>query len=418
MWKIYRRPKMLMSLKLLSKPSHLSCYYFSVMCNFCLIFNLSAAEVKSESLQIHGFVAQGIIDADKSNYINDDESLSLELTEVGINASYQINNDFRIAGQAVYLNGGNRYHPGLRVDYLLLEWNAFYNEAWQASFYFGRVKNNHWLYSSTRDIPFARPSILIPQVVYFDGFRDIAVGGDGAAVKLKYSDDYFGDIDFNFSRGKSAISDEQANVVLGKSAQGTLEHALDAQASIYWRPAFSQWRFGLSALDASFSYQRDETDIFSDGDFAFQFYTANALYEGEHWQFSAELFQERFLTSEFYFPGFHRDEIGQGYYLQGSYHLINDLSLMARYERFYANKDDKNGSQLAENSGGLIPSYFGFHNDTMIGLSFDFSSNFRLNAEYHWMQGGARLSPIVQPNPVANANENWQVWAIQLMYWF
>ena len=89
---------MLMSLKLLSKPSHLSCYYFSVMCNFCLIFNLSAAEVKSESLQIHGFVAQGIIDADKSNYINDDESLSLELTEVGINASYQINNDFRIAG--------------------------------------------------------------------------------------------------------------------------------------------------------------------------------------------------------------------------------------------------------------------------------------------------------------------------------
>ena len=91
---------------------------------------------------------------------------------------------------------------------------------------------------------------------------------------------------------------------------------------------------------------------------------------------------------------------------------------MLRNERFYANKDDKNGSKLAASSGGLIPSYFGFHNDTMIGLSYDFSSNLRLNAEYHWMEGGARLSPIVQPDPIANASKDWQVWAIQLMYWF
>ena len=344
-------------------------------------------------------MAQGIIDANKSNFINDDESISFELTEVGINASYQINDNFRVAGQAVYLNGGNRYHPGARIDYLLLEWDAFHSEAWQASLYFGRVKNNHWLYSSTRDIPFARPSIIIPQVTYFDGFRDLAVGGDGAAIKLKYSDDHLGEVDF-------------------KSGGGKLEHDLDAQASIYWRPLFSQWRFGISANDASFSYSPAEVDNFFDADFIFQFYTLNAIFEGQYWQFSAELVQERLATEGFYVPGFNRDEIGQGYYLQTSYQLTKDLSVMLRNERFYANKDDKNGSKLAASSGGLIPSYFGFHNDTMIGLSYDFSSNLRLNAEYHWMEGGARLSPIVQPDPIANASKDWQVWAIQLMYWF
>lgn len=409
---------MLTSLKSMIRLEKSLNYYLSTVCSLCLSVNLNAAEIKSESLQIHGFVAQGIIEATDSNYINDDESLSFELTEIGLNASYQLSDDFRIAGQGVYLNGGNRYHPGLRVDYLLLEWDAFHNEAWQASFYFGRVKNNHWLYSSTRDVPFARPSIIIPQVVYFDGFRDIAVGGDGAAVKLTYSDDDFGDIDFNFSRGKSAISDEQSDVILGKFVSGSLHHDLDGQASIYWRPPFSQWRFGISALDSSFNYNRSDIENFSDGEFVFQFYTANASYEGEFLQFSAEVFQERFVTDGFYFPGFHRDDIGQGYYVQASYKLEKDFSVMVRHERFYASKDDKNGTELAESSGGLIPAYFAFHNDTMIGLSYDFSGDFRVNAEYHWMEGAARLSPIVQPNPIANSSKNWQVWAIQFMYWF
>jgi hypothetical protein len=381
-------------------------------------FSANAAEMPNESLQIHGFIAQGVIDASNSNFINADESISLELTEVGINASYQLSDDFRIASQAVYLNGGNRYHAGPRLDYLVLEWDAFHNEAWQANLYFGRVKNSHWLYSSTRDIPFARPSIIIPQVTYFDGFRDIAVGGDGAAAKLSYSDDELGEFDFNFSRGKSSISDEQADVMIGKFALGKVNHNLDTQVSVYWRPPYSQWQFGISANDSSFSYQKAAIDNFFDSDFIFQFYTVNALYEGEFWQFSAELVQERLATEGFYFPGFQADAKGQGYYAQVSYKLKKDLSVMLRSERFYSNKNDKNGSELERNSAGTIPAYFGFHNDTMIGLSYDIKSNLRVNAEYHWMQGGARLSPIVQPDPIANDSKNWQVWAIQFMYWF
>ena len=400
------------------RPSKLLSYSVSTLCSFFIVFTLNAAETKSKSLQVHGFVAQGVIEANDSNYINTDESISFELTEVGLNASYQLSDDFRVAGQAVYLNGGNRYHAGPRLDYLLLEWDAFHTDAWQANFYVGRVKNIHWLYSSTRDIPFARPSIIIPQVTYFDGFRDIAVGGDGAAAKLTYSDDELGEFDFNFSRGKSSISDEQADVMVGDFALGKVEHDLDMQASIYWRPPYSQWRFGISANDSSFSYEGAAVDNFFDSDFTFQFYTMNALYEGEFWQFSAEIVQERLVTEGFYFPGFHNDKTGQGYYVQASYKLQKDLSLMVRNEHFYANKEDKNGHKLEQSSGGLIPSYFGFHNDTMLGLSYDFTNNSRVNAEFHWMQGGARLSPVVQPDPIANDSKNWRVWAIQFMYWF
>ena len=261
----------------------------------------------SQDFQLHGFISQGIIDVDGSDFVNDDGTLSTELTEVGLNFSYQLTNKFRLAGQVVYLDGGNRYAEGGRIDYALIDWSAYTNEHWQANVYLGRFKNNHWLYSSSRDIPFARPSIILPQSVYFDGFRDIAVGSDGIATKLSYSNDDYGNFDWQLSYGKSPISDEQIQNVLSEFAHGTSEQNYDVQGSFYWQPAFSSWRFGLSLLDSEFTYDssgKDGGDRFVDSDFSLQFYTLNTLYEGEKWEFSGEIYQQRFTIEGFYYPGF------------------------------------------------------------------------------------------------------------------
>ena len=388
------------------------------------IHNAKAEEASeysnSQKLQLHGFIAQGIIDVDGSDFVNDDGSLSTELTELGINASYQLNSQFRLAGQVVYLDGGNRYEKGFRVDYALVDWSAYSDENWQLNLYFGRFKNNHWLYSSSRTVPFARPTIILPQSVYFDGFRDFAVGNDGVAFKLSHSDDEMGDFDFNLSYGNSPISDEQAQILLSEYATGKAKQEYDLQSSFYWRPAFSQWRFGISLLDSDFSYKRNQEapDLFFDADFSFQFYTFNTLYEGEQWEFSGEIYQSRFLTEGFYVPQYHSDNIAQGFYVQSRYKLTSEITLLARYEDFYLDKEDKDGKKLEENSHGLIPSYFGFHKDTTLGLNYDFTSNFSLRLEYHWVQGAGRLTPVVVPNPRVNDSEDWTMWAAQLMYWF
>jgi len=388
---------------------------------FTALFSLFTLNLKAadQDFQFHGFAAQGIIDVDGSDFVNDDGALSSELTEFGINGSYQLSSDFRLAGQIVYLNGGNRYEEGVRVDYALLDWSAYESKNWQVNLYLGRFKNNHWLYSSSRDIPFARPSIIIPQSVYFDGFRDIAVGGDGAAIKISRSDDSYGNFDFNFSYGTSPISDKQAEIILSTFAQGSVKQDSDVQASFYWQPAFSSWRFGVSYLDSTFSYRaNDNGDLFFDSDFSFQFYTLNALYEGENWEFSGEIYQEHFNTTGFYYPLYVNTPVGEGMYVQSRYKINNDLTLLARYENFYSDRDDKEGKQLEQDTGGLVPAYFGYHNDSTLGLSYDFSSNFRLRLEYHWFQGAGRLTPVVLPNPRVNSSENWQLWAMQLMYWF
>jgi len=384
----------------------------------CNVSKALADETKSK-LQWHGFISQGVIDVDGSDFVNDDGDLSTELTEVGLNTNYQLSDDLRFAVQAVYLNGGNRFHSGARIDYMLIDWSVYNSIDWQANIYFGRFKNNHWLYSSTRDVPFARPSIVLPQSVYFDGFRDIAVGGDGVAFKISHNDDVYGEFDFNFSYGTSPIPDTQQKILLSESALGDVKQDIDLQSSFYWQPSFSQWRFGLSLLNAEFSYSENRAyDNFASGDFTFQFYTMNALYEGEKWEFSGEIYQERFVVEGFYVPQFHADDIGQGYYIQSRYKMNDKLTFLARAEHFYLNKEDKKGKQLERNTAGQIPGYFGYHSDATLGLSYDFSSDIKLRVEHHWMRGAARLTPIVLPNTQLNNSEYWQMWAVQLMYWF
>lgn len=366
----------------------------------------------------HGFIAQGLIQSADSDFVNNDGDLSTELTEVGVNASYQLTPTLRATGQLAYINGGNRLSEGLKLDYLLLDWTAFNNLDWQVNFYLGRIKNNHWLYSSIRDVPVDRPSIVLPQSIYFDGFRDTAIGGDGAAVSVSYSDEQFGEFDFNLSSGPTELSSKQVMTLLGELAQGELEHDDDWQTSFYWQPSLSNWRFGVVGLDSKFTYIPGQQDNFTSGWLVIQRLMINAIYQGEHWEFSSELIQERLNQEGFFSPDFVIDVKGQGGFVQARYHLNDKLRILARYERYFRDKDDKNGSQLVSLSNGRIPEYFAYQHDATIGFSYDLLDNLRLQVEHHWVQGTARLTPVVAPNVELNDSEYWQISAAQLVYWF
>ena len=375
-------------------------------------------EDNNEAWQVHGFIAQGLIDVNGSSFVNNDGALSAELTEVGINGSYQLNDYFRITGQAVYLDGGNRYVEGARIDYALLDFSVYQDNKWLVNLYLGRFKNNNWLYSSTRDVPHARPSIILPQSKYFDGFRDIAMGSDGLSAKVVYSSDNYGDFDLYFSYGASTLDTEDVKLLLGDLVQGKGKQDFDAQASIYWQPHFSPWQFGFSVLDSDFNYERTSTDFFYDAQFSFQQLSSSFLYEGERWEFSGEITQSKFSQLGFYNDEFKNESTGVGVYLQSRYQFNNQLSLLARAEKFYANKKDKNGSKLEQNTGGSIPSYFGYQNDITVGASYQLADNFRVDVEHHWVEGTSRLTPVVMPNTEVNDQRRWNMWAIQFMYWF
>lgn len=384
---------------------------------YLFLFMTLLVDANAEELKIHGFVAQGLIQAQDSNFVQDDGEVSLKLTELGINASYKINNQLRVAGQGVYLNGGNRYPEGVRIDYLFVEWQFLSNADWQLKFQLGRNKNYHWLYSSTRDVPHTRPSVILPQSMYFDVFRDFALGVDGIVV-VANTQNSWGEWDLNFSFGSIPVSDKQRNNLLGNHASGELKHDKDKQVSVYWRPKFTQWQFGLSLLDVEFSYDAANNDIFYDGVNKTQRINLHFLYQSENWEVAAELVKEMPELQGLFTPSFRLKTASEGGYIQGRYFLDPQFSLMTRLDLYDKDRDDRSGKNLELLSGGSIPSYFGYMDQLTFGLTWKFARNVQVQTEYHRVKGTGHLAPYFTPNTEFNDHKYWDMWAIQFMYWY
>ncbi|MBU3006266.1 TonB-dependent receptor [Paraglaciecola arctica] len=371
----------------------------------------------AESLKINGFVAQGMVQSKDSNFVTDDGDVSVKLTEIGVNSAYRFNSSLRMAGQAVYLEGGNRYPDGFRIDYLFLEWQLLQTANWLIKTQIGRNKNYHWLYSSTRDVPHTRPSIVLPQSLYFDVFRDVAIGVDGI-VLLAQTDNKWGEWDFNFSYGNSQISEEQKENLIGTSASGKLTHDTDTQISVYWRPSLSKFQYGFSLLDADFSYKQGDNDTLFSGEETSQRIMFNFLYQGQNWEVASEVMRERVIVENLLFPSFQSDLTAEGGYLQARYFLSSQLTLLARLDIYDRDRRDRDGSNIQTLSQGLVPSYFGLMDQATVGMTWKFAKNIQIQAEYHKVKGTARLAPIFTPNTILNDSKYWDMWAVQLMYWF
>ncbi|MDP2714865.1 hypothetical protein [Rheinheimera sp.] len=389
-----------------------------LLCTLALTwFMLFSTAVAADDFVWQGFAAQGLIRAADSSYVNNSGKTSAALTELGLNGRYRLAPDWHLAGQVVYLDGGNRYPQGGRLDYLFLDW-ALYNAAdWQANMYFGRFKNQHWLYSETRDVPFTRPSIILPQSVYFDSFRDIAVGTDGVALQVRNSGNY-GDLTFNWSFGTVPVSREQSRQLLGQQTRGDTRMNHDHKASLYWQSLQSRFSYGIVIQEATFDYRRGSTELLSNASFTSQRVMLTARYQSQYWQLSAELQQEVVTTEGFFLPQFTRKQFGQGGYVMLQYYWSADLRLFTTIDYAVIDKDDRHGKKLQQMTGGAIPSYFGYQHTLNVGSSIDLNQSWRLNAEVHWVKGAGRLAPVIQPDVARNNSEYWQVFALQLMYRF
>lgn len=388
-----------------------------LLCSLSLYWFCMFANAQEGDLQLHGFAAQGLIQAKDSNFVNDDSDVSLKLTEVGVNAAYQINSRVRVAAQGVYLNGGNRYPQGPRLDYLFFDWQWVNSLDWQVNLYLGRYKNYHWLYSSTRDVPHTRPSIILPQSIYFDVFRDVALGSDGVALMVSTSN-RFGEWDINWSYGTSNISLEQTRNLLNENASGDLKQEYDHQVNLLWKPFLSQFELGFNVLDSDFSYAQGEQDLFVNGSAKSQRLMFTFAYFGENWDVTSEIMRERVVFQNIVYQGFNSDSTAEGGYVQGRYYVSPAVNLLARLDLYDRDRKDRKGRNIEIGSGGTVPGYFGFMDQATVGFSWKFANNMQLQAEYHRIKGAGRLSPVLSPNVLLNNEKYWNMWAVQLMYWF
>jgi len=383
-------------------------------------FCLARALTPPEGLQFHGFASQAYIRSSANNFFGESENGSFDFRELGLNASLRPRPDLMLSAQLLSRHAGKKDRENLRLDYALLDYAPVSGESRTFGLRIGRIKTPLGLYNDTRDVAFTRPSILLPQSIYFDRTRNLALSADGInfyADLRTTSGDFFYQLELVYLE---EVDDEQSvAALLPKSTQslGTLEKELSYVSRLIYERDGGRIRLGLSAVFLNIGF--DTTDPSAqDGSIRFQPVILSAQYNAEFWTLTSEYAFRHFKYRDVgVIPGLSNfSTTGESYYLQGSYRLAEKLEALLRYDVLYQDRDDRMGAAFSAQFG--VPRHSRFAKDWTFGLRWDLSKAWMSRIEYHRVDGTAWLPRLDNPVPASELKRHWTMWAFLISYRF
>lgn len=363
-------------------------------------------------LQLHGFLSQGFVQTSANRFFGPSDEGSWEFREIGVNLSFQPRPDLLFSGQLLSRKAGGMYDGSIRIDYGLVDFAPIMRENMRAGVRVGRLKNPLGFYNDTRDVPFTRPSVFLPQSIYFDRVRNLELSVDGVG--------FYGDLQTDvgefYLQAYAGSLDVDVNVEYA-FLNADWPGKLDSNSPWLIGRLMYEWdggrvRLAASAANGDLNYEPAPIDILSDGTVDILFWIVSAQYNEENWSLTAEYMNEPIGWGDFGFipPN---DSTAEGWYLQGTYRPLPNWELLLRYDVSYLDKDDRQGTGST--------SIFGqphnvFAKDWTLGVRWDVTSNFMLRAEYHRVEGASWLS--ARENNLFTTEKNWDMFAILASYRF
>lgn len=381
------------------------------------LFSASAAADSAAPARIHfqGFAAQALIGTTHNDFFGDSEDgVSHEFTEAGLHGAWQVLDTLRVSGQVLYRRAGETDRDGLRLDYAHADWRLQQDATHQYGVRVGKVKIPYGLYNETRDVPFTRPGILLPQSVYFDNSRSLVIAAPGAFVygggvhdwgSTEWSvgairpDFDSASVEYNF------LLDEQRGKLKGHHAYG---------ARFRWDSP-GDLTLALTYADARADYAPAALDMLRNGEVGFR----NLMVS----------LQQRFdtvtLTTEYGRPkvrlaGFgaalpDTNSTAEIFYTQAEWRFAQAWELLLRHDVYYRSRKDRNGRAFEAATG--LPAHSLYAHDTTLGLRWDATPSVMLRAEYHRVNGTGWLPGPDNPNFFARERD-WDLWLVQAAWRF
>ena len=399
-----------------------------------VLFALNSANTLAQKWQYQGVLTQGISITDENNFFGDsDESPSFEYTEASLSGSYQFHRSSRISGQALYRRAGAIDEAS--IDYLVLDSQFFSSDALISGIRLGRYKQPYGLYNETRDVAFARQSVLLAQSLYSDSQRDLKLSSDGLLLYTSLFNDY-GQWDFDLSYG--AINLDNVSGFSGFPSGGEFDNEYAAVGRVLFESFDSTWRAAITILDAgvgiTFNLQPlfgTPNELISGGDLEEQEVFASIEYNWHNWLFSSEY---RFSHTQTFFspvqisvpiditnpalgfrtfsPDINIDRDGEAYYFQAKYIFNPQWTSYIRWDVVYDDKNDKNGDSAVN-----APHYSMYAKDLTVGTLWNINASMLWGVEIHHVKGTQWLSTIDNPAPF-DTKEDWNLFVSTFSYRF
>jgi hypothetical protein len=367
-----------------------------------------------ESFQLHGFAAQAYLLTSENNFFGKSEDAgTFDFRELGLNASWRPLSRLQFSGQLLSRWAGEGDGGEPRMDYLFADYGVVSDAENLWGVRLGRSLNPLGLYNETRDVAFTRPSILLPQSIYFDRTRDLALSGDGACLYAERRTG-LGEFYLDIGVGRPRADARELEVaLLGRDLPGDLQGKVSYIGRLLYERDGGAIRGALSGGDISIDFDRGVGVPTAVPDsFHFRPLILSLQYNPEHWSLTGEYALRQFLTR-----GSSRDNphfTGESYYVQWAVRLAHAWEFMARYDALYSDRQDRDGSQFEQETGR--PGHTRFAKDFTVGLRWDVTDWAMLRAEFHNVDGTAWITML--DNDVPDLQRYWNLFALQAAFRF
>jgi len=376
-----------------------------LICSSFILHNFVLAD---DSLKTHGFISQGFIYTSDNKFQGNSDSGSFKLTEVGLNLSKRFTPRLRLSSQVISRVANMEDDGDLNLDYIFLDYKAPITEFNQVGVRAGRVKNVIGFYNETRDVAFTRPSIFVPQSIYFNSFRDLQLSSDGI---IGYTDwrTNSGTTLFEFGHGHARINPETEESLVGTTV-GKFDDEDVNQARLTYSLNDGSMRFAYSFVDANFKYLLSPSvNTFTDIKLAL----LSAEYAVEKTVFTAEYMKLDVLYDSPFSAPIKRPFLS--WYIQAQHHYDPSWTFYTRYEQFYLDSNDKDGNTFNQSTG--LPSHLVYSKSFMLGAKCHINQSWMLMMEVQSNNGSAGLELKLNSNPFAT-KQRWQMLSLMLSYRF
>lgn len=372
------------------------------------------------NLQFQGFASQAYIaTSDNDVFGNTDNGGSFGFTEVGLNALMRPMPRLQLSAQVLSRRAGNGNSATPRLDFGFADYRLYSHETNQLGIRIGRLKNPFGFYNDTRDVAFTRPSILLPQSIYFDRTRNLGLSADAVHFYADSSHTDLGSIAIQFGLIRPIVKDKDTKAsVLPSQAGGDLTSTLSYVGRGVYETNDKRIRLAVSGMWFNVGYDPAQSDNIDPGTIQFSPIYFSAEYNAEKWSLTSEYALRHFKIRNFDAPAIGLGDTtftGESYYFQGVYRFTPKWEGVLRYDVLYSDKSDRSGKAFAAKSGA--PAHSRFAKDITVGLRFNVTPSFMLRAEYHRVNGTAWLSKLDNPYS-SSTSQHWNLFAVQASYRF
>lgn len=357
-------------------------------------------------VDIHGFISQGYLYSDEYNYLaHNSTDGTFEYNEVGINFGKSLTDRLRVGVQFFSRDLGDISNNKITVDW------AYGDYLWKdwLGIRAGKIKLPFGLYGEIRDVDILRTSIVMPQGIYREYFRETTAAANGVGLYGNISLGPMGSVDYQLIAGVlGSDSDGGQGKYTNDKVMGFATSNADNECetsysgSIRWATPLDGLLLGYSNLTGWANFQLLINDYIPDiggTTTVSEFYFSNNIISAEYvWNNLTLSIEYSYADTEIETLGEKIEKTEISYYAAASYRFNDFFTFGAYYSEYYPDKDDKDGEHLeAEGTAA----HRAWQNDLAATLRFDLNEYWVFKVEGHMVDGTSSVLAI------DNADSDW-----------